>query len=81
MEKKSDISKTIALILIILTVVISATSTWVLITNSMSSEPAYPAFNKALIHLNILEGEHYEPAQMDSNSGNVKLFVSKSRGG
>jgi hypothetical protein len=81
MEKKSDITKTIALILIILTVVISATSTWVLINKSMSSEPEYPAFNRALIHLNILKGEPYEPVQTDTNSGNVKLFISKAKGG
>jgi hypothetical protein len=80
MEKGSDISKTLALVLIILTVLISATSTWVLITKSMSSEPE-SSINKALVHLRILRGDVQEPLQTDTNSGDVRLFIANSKGG
>jgi len=80
MEKKRDISKRFALALIILTVLISATSTWVLVTHSMSAEPG-PAVNKPLIHLFITRGEPLEPAQTDTNSGNVRLLIGKPKGG
>lgn len=78
MEKGTDISKTLALVLIILTVLISAVSTWVLITSSTSSEPGSP-FNRALIHLSILKGSDRMPAQADANSGDVRLYISQPK--
>ena len=78
MEEKRDISKSIALVLIVLTVLISATSTWVLITHSIDSETG-PGFGSALIHLNIFKNRVIEPVQMDSNSGEVKLYISKPK--
>ncbi|MBW2964300.1 hypothetical protein KY363_02470 [Candidatus Woesearchaeota archaeon] len=78
MEKRTDISKALALVLIILTVLISAASTWVLITSSMSSEPG-GSFNRALVHLSILKGPERLPAQADTNSGDVKLYISQPK--
>jgi len=80
MKKESDVSKVLAFILIILTVMISATSTWVLITKSMSNEPQQSRFNKALIFLHILKGPVEEPTQTDSNSGDVSVFIAKNGG-
>jgi hypothetical protein len=80
MEKGSDISKTLALVLILLTVLISATSTWVIVSKSMTSEPT-STFNKALIHLRILKGPVQEPVQTDTNSGDVRLHIAKTKGG
>lgn len=79
-KKSDDVSKTIALVLIILTVIISATSTWVLITQSMSSESTDSGFNKALIHLRILRGEAPAHLQSDTNAGDVKLFIADKGG-
>ena len=78
MEKRSDVSKTVALVLIILTVLISTTSTWVLITSSMSSEPVFPGFNNALIKLHILNGPSTEPIQSDTNAGDWSRYYSNS---
>lgn len=80
MEKKSDISKRLALVLILMTVLISATSTWVLINSSISSEHEESSFNKALIHLHILPAPVKEPVQTDSNSGDIRLYIA-SKGG
>ena len=79
-KKSDDVSKTITLVLIILTVIISATSTWVLITNSLGSEPAGSGFNNALIHLRILRGDAPAPLQSDTNAGDVKLFIADKGG-
>ena len=80
MEKGSDISKSLALALILLTVLVSAASTWVLVTTSVGSdEPS--GLNDALVMLHILKGHPKEPFQMDSNSGDVKLFISRPKGG
>lgn len=81
MEKGSDVSKTVAFVLIILTVLISATSTWVLITSSMSSEPVFPGFNDALVKLHILRGPVMEPLQSDTNAGDVRLYIADTKGG
>ncbi|MFC1741515.1 hypothetical protein ACFL3V_03190 [Nanoarchaeota archaeon] len=81
MRKESDISKRVALVLIILTVVISAASTWVLITKSMDSNPVHDGFNKALVQLHILRGPVEDPFQSDTNSGDVKLYIAKTKGG
>jgi hypothetical protein len=78
MEEKGDISKSVALVLIIIIVLISATSTWVLITHSMDSEDV-PGFGSALIHLNIFKNRVVEPVQTDSNSGEVRLYISKPK--
>jgi len=79
MEKGSDISKTLALVLVILTVIISATSTWVLITNSMDYD--MPArFDAALLRLHILKGDVKVPMQTDANAGDVKIFIAKQGG-
>ena len=75
-----DISKTLAFVLIILTVMISATGTWVLITSSMGPEQG-PSVNRALIHLYINRGQVVEPVQTDSNAGDVRLVIAKSKGG
>ncbi|MFH1064359.1 MAG: hypothetical protein V1729_04725 [Candidatus Woesearchaeota archaeon] len=80
MKKESDVSKTLALVLIILTVMISATSTWVLITNSMSPQPEQSGLNKVMILLHIIKGPVNEPMQTDYNSGDVKLFISDNGG-
>lgn len=80
MEKKSDISKGLALVLIILTVLISATSTWVIITKSISPEPE-SGFNKALISLHILKAPDSGSVATDTNSGDVRLYIANSKGG
>ena len=82
MEKRSsDVSKTVALVLIILTVIISAASTWVLITKSMESEPVGGSLNSALVQLRILKASTPEPVASDTNAGDVKLFIAKAKGG
>ncbi len=80
MSKESDISKTLAFVLIILTVMISAASTWVLVDRTMSSEPE-SSFNDALIRLHILRGQVEEPVQTDTNAGDVRLYIADKRGG
>ncbi len=80
MKKESDVSKTIALVLIILTVMISATSTWVLITSSMSPEPQQSGLNKVMVFLHILKSPVSEPMQTDYNSGDVQLFIANDGG-
>jgi predicted acyltransferase len=76
MEKGSDVSKGLALVLIILTVLVSAVSTWVLITSSMESEIA-PSNGFSLVHLNIFKSRAAEPTLMDANSGNARLVIAK----
>ncbi len=79
-KKEKNNFKTLALVLVILTVLISATSTWMLITNSMNSEPD-SSFNKALVQLRIIKGQTVELPQTDSNAGDVKLYIAESKGG
>ncbi len=80
MEKKSDTSKVLAFVLIVLTVLISATSTWLLITSSMDS-PVPSVFDKVLISLNIIKNRPAQNVQMDSNAGQATIFIAKSKGG
>jgi hypothetical protein len=80
MEKRIDISKRLALVLIILTVLISAVSTWVLISSSIGPGEG-SSVNDVLVRLNILKGPVREPVQTDSNTGDVTLFIAKSKGG
>jgi hypothetical protein len=80
MEEKSDISKSVALVLILLTVFISAASTWMLITHSMDSDSG-PGLGDAIVHLSIFKSRVREPVQTDSNSGEVRLYVAKRNGG
>jgi len=79
-EKGNDISKRLALILIVLTVIISAACTWVLISSTSESDSTQGAFG-AIIHLNILKGKSVEPVLTDSNSGNVQLNIVNKKGG
>jgi hypothetical protein len=76
MEKGSDVPKTLAFTLIILTVLISAASTWVLVTKSIGNEPLL-SLNSAIVHLNIFKNNVREPALYDSNAGNARLFIAK----
>jgi hypothetical protein len=78
MEEKGDISRSVALVLIILTVLISATSTWVLITHSMESDKG-SGLGDALVHLNIFKSRVREPVQTDTNSGQVSLYIAKAK--
>ncbi|MBN1544103.1 hypothetical protein JW898_01420 [Candidatus Woesearchaeota archaeon] len=81
MEKGSDISKSLALVLIILTIFISAVSTWMLINKSVGSGSEEGGLNRALVQLHILKGPVYEPLQTDTNSGDVKLYIARTKGG
>ena len=76
MENGSDVSKKLALVLILLTVFISAASTWLLVTSSVNPDVG-ESFNSAIIHLNIFRNRVNEPAQTDSNAGNARLFIAK----
>ena len=76
MEKESDVPKTLAFTLIILTVLVSAASTWVLVTKSIGNEPL-PSLNSAILHLNIFKNNVHAPALSDSNAGNARIFIAK----
>lgn len=80
MKKESEISKTIALVLIILTVMVSATSTWMIITSSMDPAQDQTGLGKVMVFLNILKGPVTEPVQTDQNTGDVQLFIAENGG-
>ena len=74
--EKGDVPKRLAMALVILTVLISGASTWVLITKSSYVEP-FSGINDALVHLNIFKNRAQEQFTSDANSANVKLYISK----
>jgi hypothetical protein len=78
MEKGSDVPKALAFTLIILTVLISAASTWVLVTKSMDSSPSF-SLNMANVQLGILKGFYKEPLLKDSNEGNARIYIAKPK--
>ena len=78
--QKKDMPKSIALVLVLLTVVISAATTWLVIDRSFSSEPLYSE-GSGIIALNIRKGESLQPGLKDSNSADVKLNIVKNKGG
>jgi hypothetical protein len=79
MMEKGDVPKALAFTLIILTVLISAASTWVLVTRSIDSKPLL-SLNSAIVHLNIFRNNVHEPALSDSNAGNARIFIAKKGG-
>jgi len=79
-EKESDMHKGVVITLIILTVLVSAVSTWMLITSSMDSQTPSSS-NSVLVHLNIFKSRAIEPVLSDANGGNARLIIAKSKGG
>ncbi|MBW2968352.1 hypothetical protein KY362_07770 [Candidatus Woesearchaeota archaeon] len=80
MEKKKEISKTLAFALVVLTVLISAASTWIIIDKTLDSPGPHPTLSETLVRLHILRGPVVEPAQTDSNAGQVQLYISDKGG-
>ena len=76
MRKENDISKTFAFVLIVLTVFISSVSTWVLINQTMGSEPVF-GLDRSIVRLNILKTDLVEPVGVDTDMGQARLYISQ----